>query len=53
MPKHIVVDGSNLATEGRSMPSLKQLSDAVQAYLEEYPTELVTVVVDARPPETP
>ncbi len=47
MPKHIVVDGSNLATEGRSMPSLKQLSDAVEAYLEEHPTELVTVVVDA------
>lgn len=47
MPKHIVVDGSNLATEGRSMPSLKQLSDAVEAYLAEYPTELVTVVVDA------
>ena len=47
MPKHIVVDGSNLATEGRSMPSLKQLSDAVEAYLAEHPTELVTVVVDA------
>ena len=47
MPNHIVVDGSNLATEGRSMPSLKQLSDAVEAYLAEHPTELVTVVVDA------
>lgn len=29
------------------MPSLKQLSDAVEAYLSEHPTELVTVVVDA------
>ncbi len=29
------------------MPSLKQLSDAVEAYLAEHPTELVTVVVDA------
>ena len=27
--EHIVVDGSNIATEGRSQPSLKQLEDAV------------------------
>jgi hypothetical protein len=47
MPKHVVVDGSNLATEGRSMPSLKQLNEAVLSYMEEHPTDLVTVVVDA------
>ena len=27
--EHIVVDGSNIATEGRSLPSLKQLEEAV------------------------
>lgn len=47
MPRHVVVDGSNLATEGRSMPSLQQLSDAVNAYIAENPTDLITVVVDA------
>ncbi len=47
MARHVVVDGSNLATEGRTMPSLKQLVDAVQAYMEENPDDLVTVVVDA------
>ncbi len=47
MPRHVIVDGSNLATEGRSMPSLQQLVDAVQAFMEEYPNDLVTVVVDA------
>jgi hypothetical protein len=47
MPKHVVVDGSNLATEGRSMPSLKQLSEAVEAYMAEHPTDVITVVVDA------
>ena len=45
--KHVVVDGSNLATEGRTLPSLAQLDDAVRAYLEEYKPETVTVVVDA------
>lgn len=29
------------------MPSLKQLNEAVLAYIEDHPTELVTVVVDA------
>ena len=29
MPHHVVVDGSNLATEGRAMPSLEQLNEAV------------------------
>src|SRR6516225_8726345 len=47
MTKHVVVDGSNIATEGRAMPSLKQLNDAVLAYIEEHPDDLVTVVVDA------
>ncbi|HEY5876168.1 MAG TPA: S1 RNA-binding domain-containing protein [Ilumatobacteraceae bacterium] len=47
MPKHIVIDGSNLATEGRSMPSLRQLVEAVQAFMAEHPTALLTVVVDA------
>jgi hypothetical protein len=46
-PRHVVVDGSNLATEGRSLPSLKQLNEAVLAYMEEHPEDLVTVVVDA------
>ena len=47
MPEHVVVDGSNLATEGRSMPSLAQLNDAVMAFITDHPTALITVVVDA------
>ena len=47
VPDHVVVDGSNLATEGRSSPSLKQLNDAVLAFMKEYPKTQVTVVVDA------
>jgi S1 RNA binding domain/Zc3h12a-like Ribonuclease NYN domain len=47
MPHHVVVDGSNLATEGRAMPSLKQLNEAVMAYMAENPDALITVVVDA------
>jgi hypothetical protein len=47
MPQHVVVDGSNLATEGRSQPSLQQLNEAVLAYMAEHPTALITVVVDA------
>ena len=43
----VVVDGSNIATEGRSMPSLAQLNDAVMAFTEEFPDAIVTVVVDA------
>ncbi|MBT5276155.1 MAG: histone H1-like repetitive region-containing protein [Ilumatobacter sp.] len=46
-PAHVVVDGSNLATEGRSMPSLKQLSEAVMSFMEENPDTEITVVVDA------
>ena len=46
-PKHVVVDGSNLATEGRTAPSLKQLNEAVISYMNEFPDTKVTVVVDA------
>src|SRR3989442_4434641 len=44
---HVVVDGSNIATEGRSLPSLKQLDEAVRAFLAERPHDICTVVVDA------
>jgi hypothetical protein len=44
---HIVVDGSNIATEGRTLPSLQQLDEAVTAFITEHPTDKVTVVVDA------
>src|SRR5829696_4345218 len=44
---HVVVDGSNIATEGRSLPSLAQLDEAVQAFLAERPHDVCTVVVDA------
>jgi predicted RNA-binding protein with RPS1 domain len=47
MTRHVVVDGSNLATEGRSMPSLTQLNEAVLAFMAEHPADTVTVVVDA------
>ncbi len=46
-PTHVVVDGSNIATEGRSMPSLAQLSEAVSSFMDEYPDTAITVVVDA------
>ncbi|MCD9624995.1 histone H1-like repetitive region-containing protein [Rhabdothermincola salaria] len=44
---HVVVDGSNIATEGRTSPSLRQLDDAVKAFLDEHAVETLTVVVDA------
>jgi hypothetical protein len=47
MPQHVIVDGSNLATEGRTLPSLKQLNEAVAAYRDDHPDALITVVVDA------
>jgi len=47
VPTRVVVDGSNLATEGRSAPSLKQLNEAVLAFMKEFPKAQVTVVVDA------
>jgi hypothetical protein len=48
--RRVVVDGSNIATEGRIAPSLAQLDDAIRTFLEEYPgftTGDVTVIVDA------
>jgi hypothetical protein len=44
---HLVVDGSNIATEGRSMPSLQQLLDAVRAVAKELDPDNVSVIVDA------
>ncbi len=44
---HVIVDGSNIATEGRSIPSLTQLDEAVRALMSEFPDSQVTVVVDA------
>ena len=46
-PHHVVVDGSNLATEGRTLPSLEQLDEAVRAYAAEDPGASIIVVVDA------
>ena len=43
----VVVDGSNIATEGRSTPSLDQLDDAVRQFQEQFPDLQVIVVVDA------
>ncbi|MCU1357593.1 MAG: hypothetical protein JWM89_3011 [Acidimicrobiales bacterium] len=45
--KHVIVDGSNIATEGRTTPSLAQLNEAVRAFLDEYGDPALTVVVDA------
>ena len=42
-----MVDGSNLATEGRTLPSLQQLDEAVRAYASEDPDASIIVVVDA------
>ena len=48
MPKgHAVVDGSNIATEGRTEPSLAQLREAVAEFERENDFKHVTVVVDA------
>jgi Zc3h12a-like Ribonuclease NYN domain/S1 RNA binding domain len=43
----VVVDGSNVATEGRTLPSLSQLDEAVQAFIEEHPGADVLVIVDS------
>jgi hypothetical protein len=43
----VVVDGSNLATEGRVLPSLSQLDEAVTAFAEENPGAEIIVVADA------
>jgi len=48
--RRVVVDGSNIATEGRSLPSLAQLDEAIRSFLDEFQgfgTSDVTVVVDA------
>lgn len=45
--RHVVVDGSNIATEGSSLPSLVRLDQAVREFLAENPDDIVTVVVDA------
>ena len=44
---HAVIDGSNLATEGRSEPSLAQLDEAVRSIDAEYDFAQITVIVDA------
>ncbi len=45
--RHVVIDGSNVATEGRSLPSLAQLREAIDAFTHERPKDQLTVVVDA------
>ena len=45
--KVVVVDGSNIATEGRSIPSLVQLDEATRAFQDEEPAAEIIVVVDA------
>ncbi len=45
--QRVVVDGSNFATEGRVIPSLLQLDEAVRAFLEENPAAEMIVVADA------
>ncbi len=44
--RHLVVDGSNIATEGRTAPSLAQLDEAVLAVAKEG-FDPITVIVDA------
>jgi hypothetical protein len=45
--RQVVVDGSNIATEGSSLPSLAQLDEAVRAYQAEHPEDTTIIVVDA------
>src|SRR4029450_4221652 len=45
--EHVVIDGSNIATEGRDTPSLAQLDEAVRAFIEEYAPEVVPAAVRA------
>ncbi len=47
MKTTLVVDGSNIATEGRSLPSLAQLDEAVRSFLDTHTYDTVVVVVDA------
>ncbi len=46
-PTTVVVDGSNLATEGRTDPSLQQLEDAVAGFMNDHHYEQIVVIVDA------
>jgi len=45
--QHFVIDGSNIATEGRTSPSFAQLREALAAFRSEHPDATVTLVVDA------
>src|SRR5438309_246674 len=45
--RYVVIDGSNIATEGRSQPRLVQLDEAVRAFQHERPDAKLIVVVDA------
>ncbi len=45
--ERVIVDGSNFATEGRVVPSLAQLDEAVRAFLDEHPHAEMIVVADA------
>lgn len=45
--QHFVIDGSNIATEGRTSPSFAQLKEALAAFRGEHPDATVTLVVDA------
>ena len=47
MAAHVVIDGSNIATEGRQRPSLAQLREAIASYRHDHPDHDVTVIVDA------
>ena len=42
-----MVDGSNIATEGRSLPSLSQLDEAVSEFITDHHYDTVVVIVDA------
>src|SRR5262249_32885470 len=44
---YLTVAGSTIATEGRSLPSLRQLDEAVRAFLDENDVGNLTVIVDA------
>ena len=47
MTSHVVVDGSNIATEGHKTPRLGQLVEAVEQFLTDRPHDRVTVICDA------
>jgi len=45
--KRVIVDGSNLATEGRNLTSFAQLKEALKDFKAEFSGKELTVVVDA------